>query len=169
VRSTSLPGALAPGFFKPIQKENKKMEKKRFEIRIEEIHGIQAEIEDLVRKCGPAMTSSDGSKEDPSEPMAHQVRKLAGQLLAAMDKIINVGRDLNAITSCMLDVADSAQADNRDLGQVPHILAWAGWTCDLTSDILDAVDDLLRAGHDLIGSSHKVHNLKAQSASARGA
>jgi len=83
------------------------MENKFSETTIDEICGIQAEIEDLVKKCGPAMTSS--------ESVNHNVLKIAGQLLAAMDKILNMGRDLNAITSCMLDVADSAEADNRDL------------------------------------------------------
>jgi hypothetical protein len=69
-------------------------------------------------------------------------KKLADQLLAVTGRIIGVGQDLNAITSSMLDAAGDAEA----------ILAWAGWTNEVTSDVLGAVDGLLCAVHDLIGS-----------------
>jgi hypothetical protein len=133
--------------------------KKCFEMTIQEIYGIQAEIEDLVTKCGPPMA--------PSDPVAHSVQKIAGQVLAAVDKIIDVGRDLNAITSCMVDVADNAQADDGDLDHVPHILAWAGWTGDLTSDILDTADDLICAIQGLIASSRGEKKARSASATAR--
>ena len=104
-----------------------------------------------------------------SDSLAHKVNKVAEQLLAAAGKIIDVGQELNAITYCMLDVADNAEVDDHDLDHVPHILAWSGWMADLNSDVLDAVDGLLRAVHDLIGpsrSENKPRSLKARSASA---
>src|SRR5689334_22877032 len=103
---------------------------KCFEMSNQEIYRIQAQIVDLLTKCPPTMASSDS--------VIHKIRKIAQQLLAAVDKTIEAAQDLNAITSCMFDVVDNAEADdNVDL---PHILAWAGWTGDLTSDVLDAAD-----------------------------
>jgi hypothetical protein len=67
----------------------------------------------------------------------------AGQLLTVTDKIIDVGRDLNTLTTCMLDVSASNQS--------PHMLAWANWANDLTSDVLHACDDLIRAIRCLLG------------------
>ncbi len=110
--------------------------------KIEEIYGIQAEIGDLLRGCAPALASSNA--------VAHKLQKVAEQLLGAAGKIMSVGQDLNAITSCMVDVAE---ADRPDFKHAPHILAWAGWTGDLTADVLDAVDGLLCSVRDLIGSS----------------
>jgi hypothetical protein len=121
---------------------------------------FQATLEDLVTKCGMPMA--------PSESVTHKLKKTAGQLLAAADKIIDVGRDLNAVTSCMLDVSADAEADDRDLNHGPHMLAWANWTSDLTSDVLDACDDLIRAIHDLIGESgSEQKRLSAREAQAR--
>jgi hypothetical protein len=83
------------------------------------------------------------------------IHKVAEKLLAAAAKISDVGKGLNAITSCMLDVADNAEADDRGLDHASRILAWAGSTGDLASDILDTADDIICAIHDLIGSSAK--------------
>jgi hypothetical protein len=81
------------------------------------------------------------------------INKVAEKLLAAAGKIIDVGQDLNAITSRILDVAKNAEADDRGLDHASHILAWAGRTGGLTPDILDTADDIICAIHDLIGSS----------------
>jgi hypothetical protein len=124
---------------------NTNTKKKWSEITIQEIYGIQTGIKDLATKCGPPMASADSA--------AHKVLKIARQLLAAVGKIGDVVQDLNGITRCMLDLADHADADGRNLDSVPHILAWAGWTGDLTSEVLDTADDLIRAIQDLIGSS----------------
>jgi len=51
------------------------------------------------------------------------INKVAEKLLAAAAKIITVGQDLNAITSCMLDVAHNAEADDGSLDHAFHILA----------------------------------------------
>jgi hypothetical protein len=119
--------------------------KKCKEMAIEEICKIQAEIQYLFRKCLLTISTSDCG--------VHKVQRIAEQLLAAVGKIINVGQDLNAITSCMLDVADNAEVDDRELHHVPHILAWAGWTNDLSSEVIDPLDAILRTVHELIGSS----------------
>jgi hypothetical protein len=66
---------------------------------------------------------------------------------------------MNAVTSCMLDVSADAEADDRDLNHVPHILARANWMSDLTSDVLDACDDLMRAIRDLIGGERQSRDL----------
>jgi hypothetical protein len=113
---------------------------------IQQILGFQTKIEDLLSKCATPFA--------PPDSVTHNVQKVAEQLLAAADKIMDVGRDLNGITSCMLGVADDSNADDRDAANVTHILAWAGWTCDLTQDVVGAVDDLIRSIHDLIGSDH---------------
>jgi hypothetical protein len=89
-----------------------------------------------------------------------KVNQVAERLLAAAGKIIDVGQDLNAITSGMLDVAHNAEADARGLDHASHILAWAGCTGDLTPDILDTADDIICAIHDLIGSSRLQETVK---------
>jgi hypothetical protein len=132
--------------------------KECFETTIQEICAIEVEIGHLVTKCGPSMAVADS--------VSQKVQKIARQLLTAADKIIDLGRDLTSITSCMTDVADNAEGDGRDLDHVPHMLAWAGWTGDLKSAALDTADDLIRAVHDLIGSSRtapKARTLKGGS------
>ena len=79
-----------------------------------------------------------------------KVNQAAEKLLAAAGKIIDAGRKLNAITSCMLDVANNTEADDRSLDHASRILAWAGGNGDLTSDVLDTADDIICAIRDLI-------------------
>jgi hypothetical protein len=81
--------------------------------------------------------------------------KLANQLLAVVGRIIDVGQDLNAITSSMLDAVDNAVVDVRGLDSASHILAWAGWAGEQSSDILGIVNDLMCTIEDLIGSKRK--------------
>jgi hypothetical protein len=119
--------------------------RKCFEMTVDNVAGTQAKVQGLISKCAPRMALSDC--------VAHKVETAAEQLLAAAEKIVNVGQDLKTITSCMKGVAVDAEADGRDLGHVSNILAWAGWTSDLTLDVLDAADELLRALHSLIGPS----------------
>jgi hypothetical protein len=107
--------------------------KKRFDVTIETLAVFQAAIENLVTNCD-------------------MPRVAAGQLLAAADKLIEVGQDLNALTSCMLDVSEDTETDDC----TPHILAWAGWTNDLTSDVLHACDGLIRAIRALLGEREEV-------------
>jgi hypothetical protein len=83
----------------------------------------------------------------------NKVNKAAEKLLAAAAKISDVGKGLNAITSCMLDVADNAEADDHGLDRASHILAWAGSSGDLTADALDIADDIICAIHDLLPST----------------
>ena len=112
----------------------------------QQIQRFQTKIEDLLSKCATPMA--------PPDSVTHNVQKVAEQLLAAAGKITDVGRDLNGITSCMLGVADDSNADDRDPANVTHILAWAGWTCDLTRDVVGAVDELINSIHNLIGPDH---------------
>jgi hypothetical protein len=42
-------------------------------------------------------------------------KKVADQLLAVVGRIIDVGQNLNAVTSSMLDAADNAAVDARNL------------------------------------------------------
>jgi hypothetical protein len=94
-------------------------------------------------------------------------KKVADQLLAVVGRIIGVGHNLNAITSSMLDAADNAAVDARGLDHASDILAWAGWTGEVTSDILGAVDGLLCAVHDLIGSNRERGAQARQRAASR--
>ena len=78
------------------------------------------------------------------------INKITEKLLEAAGKISAVGQNLNAITSCMLDVANNTEADDRGLDHASRILAWAGSTGDLTSDVLATADDIVCAIQDLI-------------------
>jgi len=122
---------------------NSKIEKEQcYELTVDKILGIQDEIEKLIAKSSASMASPTS--------VARKVQKVTKQLLAALDKILEVGRDLNAMTSCMLDTADDAQAADVQLDHVRRVLAWAGWTGDLTSDVVDAADDVICGIQDLI-------------------
>ena len=115
---------------------------KGFESTIDKFRVIEAEITDLITKCKAPMA--------PSDSVAEKVHNVAEQLLAAVGKFVDVGRDLKSVTSCMTEVA--GEADDCDLSHFPHILAWADWTRDLTSDAFHAIDDLIHAIGGLIGA-----------------
>lgn len=80
----------------------------------------------------------------------HRIANVAEQLLTAAGKVIDAGQDLNAVRACMLHSADNAKADARGLNHACHILAWASWMGDITSDLLDTADEISCAFHDLI-------------------
>ena len=117
-----------------------------FDVMIGEIAALQVNIDSLVTtfRLPPIESKS----------VTQKVKEIAEQLLTAAGKVIDAGRDLNAITSCMLDVSET-ESESHEFNHVSHITAWAGWTGDLMSDVLDACDDLISAIRDLTGQEEK--------------
>jgi hypothetical protein len=78
--------------------------------------------------------------------------KLADQLLAVLGRMIDIVKDLNAVTTSMLDALNEAAAgDGCDLDYRTTILEWARRLRDISSDVSGAMDDIVRTIEEVCG------------------
>jgi hypothetical protein len=76
--------------------------------------------------------------------MKNTKKKVADQLLAVLGRLIDVGQDLNAITSSMHEALSKAAAgDARDLDHGADILDWACRMGNIGADVSGSIDDLM--------------------------
>lgn len=78
--------------------------------------------------------------------------KIAGQLVAVLGRLVDIGKDLNTITSSLLDTLNNAIAcgDGRDLDFGAEILKWTSGLSNIGTDLSGSTDDLMCAIEEVL-------------------